>query len=251
VKRVLFVDLDDTLFQSRRKCPEGSELLPTAFLADGSAHSFMTARQQRLWGWLGGRDAVIIPTTARNRESFSRVRLAFSSWRILDYGGVILDAEGQPDPDWMARMRTQVAPGIDALQALLERAQAWIDERNLAVRLRLIEDCGLPLYLVAKYRDERVAHLNLLQRELIEPWVAAQDGTQRLHRNDNNLAVLPQYLDKAFAVRHLIERLSADWGEILTIGIGDSLIDAPFMAECDYAITPRGTQLHAATLGMR
>ncbi len=35
----------------------------------------------------------------------------------------------------------------------------------------------------------------------------------------------------------------------MTFGIGDSLIDGAFMAECDYALTPRGSQLFAETLG--
>nr|WP_242469515.1 haloacid dehalogenase [Rhabdochromatium marinum] len=235
------------MFQSRRKCPSESHLQPAAYLSNGQAHSFMSARQRSLWA-LFGETATLIPTTARNQAAFARVKLPFSSWCILDYGGIILDAEGVPEPDWMARATMRAEASLGPLRALLQQAETLIAREQLAVRVRIIEDFGLPLYLVAKYRDDQVADLDRLQHELIEPWVAAQAGAQRLHRNDNNLAVIPASLGKEFAVRYLIERLREEWGEIFTIGVGDSLIDAPFMAECDYAIIPGGTQLFDATL---
>lgn len=249
MRRFIFVDLDDTLFQSRRKCPAEQALEPAAWLADGSAHSFMTARQAAFLKLLDAEGATLIPTTARNRDAFARVSLAFHSWRILDYGGIILDAEDQPDADWLARTAAGADACIDDLRALLSDAQGLIERAGLAVRARIIEDLGIPLYLVAKYRDCAQADLARLQRELIAPWVAASGGAHRLHRNDNNLAVIPRHLGKELAVRHLIDRLRRQWGEILTLGVGDSLIDAAFMAECDYAILPRASQLANATIG--
>lgn len=247
MRRFAFVDLDDTLFQTRRKCPQEQDLHPVAFLEDGSPHSCMSARQRSLWDLLGAA-AILIPTTARNQAAVARVDLAFSSWRILDYGGIILDAEGRPEPHWMARMTAHAQASIGPLRELFDQAETLIAQAQLAVRVRIIQDFGLPLYLVAKYRDEQVADLDRLQHELVAPWVAACAGEQRLHRNDNNLAVIPRWLGKEFAVRYLIERLSDEWGEIFTMGIGDSLIDAPFMAECDFAIIPSRTQLSASVL---
>ena len=247
MRRLVFLDLDDTLFQSHRKCPSDTELHPAAYLRDGVAHSFMTARQRAFWGLLDGQ-ATLIPTTARDHESLRRVDLPFHSWRIIDYGGVILNPEGEPDGDWMERMATCSRASLDEFDALLETIHRFVERERLAVHARLIEDFDLPFYLVAKYRDERESDLDRLQRELIEPWVAARSETQRLHRNGNNLAVIPRWLGKEWAVRHLIGRLGREWGDLLTIGVGDSLIDGAFMAECDYAITPRGTQLFEATL---
>ncbi|WPL19668.1 mannosyl-3-phosphoglycerate phosphatase family protein [Thiorhodovibrio winogradskyi] len=249
-RRYIFVDLDDTLFQTRRKCAHEPNPRAAAYLADGSAHSFMTARQRAFWDFLAGQ-ATLIPTTARNQASFARVDLPFTSWRILDYGGIILDHQGEPEPDWIARTTAGARACINQLGELLDQAEALIARERLALRVRIIEDFGLPLYWVAKYRDDRAADLDRLQRELVTPWVAAHAGAHRLHRNENNLAVIPAYLGKEFAVRHLIEQLRRECGDILTIGVGDSLIDAPFMAECDYAIIPEGTQLFASTLATR
>ena len=233
MRSLVFLDLDDTLFQSHRKCPTEGDLHPAAYLADGSAHSFMTTRQRSLWRLLEDQ-ATLIPTTARDHDALRRVDLPFKSWRIIDYGGVILNPEGEPEGDWMERMAAHSRDSLDELNALLDRMLTFVAREGLAIRARLIEDFGVPFYLVAKYRDECESDLDRLQYELAVPWVTERAGTHRLHRNSNNLAIIPGWLGKEWAVRHLIERLGREWGELLTIGIGDSLIDGAFMAECDF-----------------
>ncbi|MBK1717663.1 haloacid dehalogenase [Thiocystis violacea] len=247
MRQLVFLDLDDTLFQSRRKCPSDSDLHPTAYLGDGRAHSFMTAKQRTFWRLLDDQ-ATLIPTTARDHDSLRRVDLPFRSWRIIDYGGIILDPDGKIDGVWMERMTEASRESIGGLTELLDLAETFIVHQGLAAHVRIIEDFGLPFYLVAKYRDGREADLDRLQRELMRPWVEARPDTHRLHRNGNNLAAIPRRIGKEQAVRYLIERLGRDWGDLLTIGIGDSLIDGAFMAECDYSITPRGSQLFEETL---
>ena len=65
----------------------------------------------------------------------------------------------------------------------------------------------------------------------------------RLLQNGNNLAVLPAWLDKAHAVAHLQQHYRARYGAILSIGMGDSTGDLPFMRHCDYLLTPAGSQI--------
>ena len=60
--------------------------------------------------------------------------------------------------------------------------------------------------------------------------------------------MLAKTLNKARAVNYLHDRLEAEDGDILTLGMGDSQSDARFMAACDYAIVPSGTQLAALTV---
>ena len=247
MRRLIFLDLDDTLFQTRPKCPSATALHPAAYLADGQAHSFMTPRQRALWQWLEDQ-STLIPTTARDHAALRRVELPFTSWRIIDYGGVILTPDGTPDADWLAQMAAQSQASQATLNALLADVLAFSARARLAIRARLIADFAIPFYLVAKYHADRAADLDRLQHELAAPWVADHAADYRLHRNGNNLAILPRWLGKEQAVRYLIQRLTSDWGELLTIGIGDSLIDAAFMAECDYSITPRDSQLFAATV---
>jgi hypothetical protein len=249
VRTLVFLDLDDTLFQSRRKCPIENDLRPVAFLRDGSAHSFMTAKQRAFWRLFEDGQATLIPTTARDLDALRRVDLPFRSWSIIDYGGIVLNPDGVPDRHWMERMGTVSQDAIGDLTELLITAETLIARQGLAAHVRLVEGFGLPFYLVAKYRDDREDDLDRLQRDLIQPWVTDRTGTYRMHRNGNNLAILPRTLGKEHAVRYLIERLGSEWGDLVTFGVGDSLSDGAFMAECDYSLTPRGSQLFGETIG--
>lgn len=247
MRTLVFLDLDDTLFQTRHKCPIESDLHPAAYLKDGTAHSFMTGSQRALWRLLEP-NATLIPTTARDLDALRRVDLPFRSWSIIDYGGVILDPQGEPDAEWMGRMRLVSQEAIGELLALLDLVDSFIAHEGLSAKVRIIEDLGLPFYLVAKYRDGHEPDLDHIEQDLVAPWVTARAADYRLHRNGNNLAVIPRTLGKEWAVRYLIERLGREWGELVTIGVGDSLIDGDFMAECDYSMTPRGSQLFEAAI---
>jgi hydroxymethylpyrimidine pyrophosphatase-like HAD family hydrolase len=242
VDKILFIDLDDTLFQSLAKCPPEAELSETAYLADGRPYSFMTGKQRALWRWFD-EQLRVIPVTARSGDAFRRVKLPFRDWAVLDFGGVILQADGAPDAEWLELSRALAADYRETLQELRAAATAFADERGLAVRIRIGEDYGVPFYWMAKYREGRAEDLDILQREFVAPWLEERKGAFYPHRNGNNLAVLPACLGKEHAVRHLIRRLRVQGDDILTLGMGDSLSDAAFMAECDYALTPRGSQL--------
>ena len=112
----------------------------------------------------------------------------------------------------------------------------------------MIEDFATPFYLVVKDPDKLAERLAPLERDVVRPWIAAGGRDYFVHRNGNNLAILPRALDKAHAVAHVHGALRAEHGEILTFGMGDSRSDARFMAACDYAIVPRGTQLAGLTV---
>lgn len=244
MEKILFIDLDDTLFQSLAKCPPEAELSHVASLADGSPYSYMTGKQRALWRWFD-EHLRVIPVTARSGDAFRRVRLPFRDWAVLNFGGVILQADGMPDEEWLARSRALSAEYRETLEELRESATVFAQRRGLAVRIRVGEDYGIPFYWMAKYRDGRSEDLDTLQREFVAPWLETRKGTYYPHRNGNNLAILPACLGKERAVRHLIRNLRVQAGDLLTFGMGDSLSDAAFMAECDYALTPRGSQLFA------
>ncbi|MDR1462209.1 MAG: hypothetical protein LBI68_03615 [Azoarcus sp.] len=241
LKKFLFADLDDTLFQSRRKCPPCDGLVPVAYLKDGSAHSFATPAQDNLLA-LFQCEMTVIPVTARNADAFQRVRLDFPHGGIMDYGGIIITPDGRPDAHWLERSAARGAHSFAALDAMLHQIAAHAAANGAAVRARLINDFDIPLYLCAKSRegDERAL-------DAIEAAVRRDCGEGglplRVHRNGNNLAVLPDWLDKRHAVEYMIECLRREHGEIITIGMGDSLSDIAFMSACDYALVPRASQI--------
>ena len=248
MKKFLFVDLDDTLFQTPGKCGQAQDLHPAAYLKDGSACSFTTPRQRAFFAMMD-REMTLIPVTARNHNALSRVGLPFGSYSIIDYGGVVLAPDGSPDAAWLATMRLDMARAVDGLQAAI----ALLDQYALGVgfqgRARLIEDYATPFYMVVKDPDKQAERLERMEREALAPWVASVGQDFYIHRNGNNLALLPKTLNKARAVHYVRQQLQAAHGDILTIGMGDSQSDARFMAACDYAIVPSGTQLAAMTVG--
>lgn len=249
MKKYLFVDLDDTLFSSLPKCVGQEDLHAVAFLKDGSACSFTTAKQRAFLS-MAGQSMTLIPTTARNSDAFGRVDLPFDDYKIINYGGVVLTPSGVPDQAWLETMREEMASSLGGLHRAISIIDEFSQRVGLAGRARLIEDYGIPFYVVVKDPDKVAERLALIEQDVLAPWIAAEGSEFYVHRNGNNLAVLPKALNKARAVEYVIGLLRNNYGQVLTMGMGDSRSDARFMAACDYAIVPSGTQLAALSLGM-
>lgn len=275
----VFTDLDDTLFQTRRKCrptcsagtgeavtastsssPLNGAVLPDLRIGAVSRTleplSYLLPHQQALFGLLDAHTR-IIPVTARNRDAFRRVCLPFRHGAVLNYGGTILTPEGEPDPIWEALMR----PRLDAIRPLLDDAldciRSIMTREGLACAARLVRDGDSepPFYALAKFPqgclgerpEERLAELRLLRDVMAAEFLPRAEG--RLHWNDNNLAFIPHILNKAHAVRHIMEtRLQSSGEEYTTLGMGDSLEDLAFMNLCEYSMAPRTSQIAAARL---
>ncbi len=247
MKKFLFVDLDDTLFQTPKKCAAEVALEPAAYLKDGAPCSFTTPRQRAFLDF-ARRDMTLIPATARNADAFSRVGLPFASYAVLDYGGVVLQPGGALDAGWLELMRADMhlaLPGLREAMRVIDDFQAALGR---PARARLIEDYATPFYIVVKDHEAKGERLAEIEEQALQPWLDGAGADFFIHRNGNNLALLPKSLNKARAVSYLRAELEAEHGPIVSFGMGDSRSDARFMAACDYAIIPSGTQLAALTV---
>ena len=247
MKKFLFADLDDTLFQTLEKCATRDALEPAAYYSNGSICSYTTPAQRAFFAF-ASEGMTVIPTTARSLDAFNRVHLGFSSYVVLNFGGVILQPGGAIDRDWQGRMHALMTAALPGLQQLASRIDAWADATGYGGRARLVEDAGTPFFIVVKDPDKVASNLERVEREAVLPWLAGEGRDYCVHRNGNNLAILPRALDKADAVRYVAGRLRREHGDIVTFGMGDSRSDARFMADCDYAIIPRRTQLAGLTV---
>ncbi|MBF6650069.1 hydrolase [Methylobacter sp. BlB1] len=240
----IFIDLDDTLFQTLRKCgplADRDGLQPRAYLKDGSPLSYATPKQAWLWQWLSGAGRMI-PVTARDFDAFSRVDLPFTEEAVLNHGAVILDKNRRIDPEWQGYM-ADVLPGYHRdLFDLWEQVHCHA-RRDPALNPRLIKDFGVTWYGVIKHAAADEVALDRLLSAVIRPHESVLSGRLYYHLNGNNLAVLPDVVGKARAVGFLKARYADLHGPIVTIGMGDSKTDLPFMSLCDYAMIPNGTQL--------
>jgi len=241
---VVFTDLDDTLFQSRRKVPV--ELAATARVVSPSQRaneSLMTTAQSAWFDWLS--TALVVPVTARSGASFDRVTLGFSGPAVLAMGAVVRRAPGIVDGVWCERMRSEL---VGFQSALVEARDAALDAARrgaIALRAWIVEESGVGgAYLCVKTdRPEDADRLEEIG-SIVEAALGPEAAHWRTHRNGVNFAALPPPVSKAAAVRHLMEAMRRD-GRIVALGLGDSATDLEFMRLCDFWATPTGAQIDA------
>jgi hypothetical protein len=235
---VVFLDLDDTIFQTLPKCPAGEAVRPVAYRRDGTPLSYTTAKQRALLDHLF-QEAVVIPTTARNLDAFRRVDLPFRHTAILDFGGVVLRPGGGLDTEWHEQIEPKARARTDELHALHRSIEEFISRRHLGAAARVIVDFELSLYVVVKHPGGDVAALRAVREEHLP---GLDLGSFFIHHNDNNLSLVPRFLGKEHAVAHVLAHHIGP-GPALTVGMGDSLTDAAFLDLCDFHLLPRGCQL--------
>lgn len=236
----VFLDLDDTIFQTRHKClsvPE-EQLTTAAIHPDGSSLSFTTPQQREMLSQLHMLGTVI-PVTARNLESFRRVQLVFSDIVVLDFGAAVVLPSGELDLDWDNQIRPMVTEQGRQLENICQHWKQISDRLSLGLRIRVISDFEMPLYVVAKHPEGQVERL----QELWQHAQAEFPGEEFfVHHNDNNLSVVPSCISKRSAVEYLLNG-PLNESPRLVIGAGDSLSDAEFLSLCDFSLIPGNSQL--------
>jgi hypothetical protein len=239
VKPLLLTDLDDTLFQTARKMPPNAEKIPAATGLNGDTISFMHPWQHDFIQWALGCMSVI-PVTARGVESFQRVHLPFQHEAVCVHGAAILTPVGTLDAEWHSHIQQQLAPYQQRLPLMLATALQTGESLGLSLRgwLEWVEDSAV--YLVIKSNASRTEDLEQLLHTLQE--IIDLQGFY-IHMNGNNLALLPDAINKRAAVVEILRRHTAAHGRIPVFGMGDSVSDLGFMRLCDFAAFPPRSQL--------
>lgn len=237
-------DLDGTLF-SRHWA--GNLTIPGTWreipAGDGSTKrepsSWVRAETHRLLLALAGA-AHIVPVTARDEASFSRVAvqgLHLGGPAILANGAIVLGPDGLPDPEWVTQVSEVLAPWQQRLEEL---CAVFIQRSGHAARPRLVMGAaGLSAYLVAKAPDG---------------WWTGAEGSSLLAEMagqetagccvavlGNELQILPPGLGKVAAVEFVQQQYFG--GQAPLLCLGDQLPDVPFMNRGGLLATPAGSTL--------
>ncbi len=246
-KPVVLTDLDDTIFQTKRKMIDGlaGDIADTgAYDREGNPNSFMNAEQRMLLDWMLN-TTDLIPVTARGTEEISRVNIEFKSWAITTHGAVILQPDGKPDNTWKKKIITELADYQERLNRLQAELTRLMADRNMNAFARInYEYDGIAIYLVMKHRDrDKLYQIYDLSHEAAQK--LGSDGFY-IHSNSNNIAWLPTPIEKGIAANYLLGKLRAERGKFPVLGFGDSLTDYSFMQLCNWFGIPFQSQFAEA-----
>ena len=241
---VSFVDLDETLFSSRRRHPGESSLVPAARLRGGEWGAYSNESQLLLFSMLTSQGACV-PVTGRTVDSFGRVMLGFQGEAVCNHGATILLADRSPCESWRNRQREILRPAQSMLKEFLAYATTLKDRNGVKFKARLMSDDGAGVYVNLKHPHWLEDELEIAVMEHVLPLVSINSGFRAL-LNGNNAAVLAPGVSKVSAVRHLMETYRKQHPACVFLGAGDSSSDADFLEACDFCITPTNSQLFRA-----
>ncbi len=244
MEKFLFLDLDDTVFQTARKCSGLEQATPASYNLSGEPSSYFLPKQRQLLNDLA-KQWRIIPTTARTMASYSRVKLGVDcvDGAILNHGGTILDNTGAEDKHWREQVAQQLSPlRVDMIE-LKALISDYAQRQNLDILVRITTESALDYYVEIRHKQANFMALQGILTEMVQPLLKKYPDFE-VYLNSNSLTILPLCVNKQHAVAYKMQALKQHYGEILTMGMGDSLSDAAFMGLCDYVMTPQNSQLH-------
>lgn len=246
-KPIVLCDLDDTLFQTKRKMHEDCNKKPFrvgALDRDLQPRSFMSEEQAIFTDWLLS-TTELVPVTARGTEETARVQIPFNSWKVMTHGAVITNPDGSVNDEWARTIQVALADVHDPLMSFQKILTDQLTASGINAWCRVnYEYSNMPVYLVMKHKDsERI-------EELIEFNVKAMNTIDMtgfyLHQNGNNIAWIPHCIQKGNAIEWLLKKLRNERGTFPVIGFGDSLSDHTFMKLCDWYGMPSRSQFATA-----
>ncbi|TDE85502.1 hypothetical protein [Deinococcus sp. S9] len=217
---------------------------PAGVLTPGDPAEDLRLPQLALSTLLSG--AELIPVTGLDEESLLDVPAAFTSWQVLRHGAVILTPAGEEDSAWRRLTQEILRERASALRLAYQAAQhiGWLGQ--LGTEAELQERYGLPLMVTLRHPHGVTHALETAAREW-RRWLEEGPfrGELRLLEAKDVLTLLPREVNPESAVNYVLGQLED--GVKLTLGVSAQAADAPFLALCDYAVTPgEGPVLRAA-----
>jgi hydroxymethylpyrimidine pyrophosphatase-like HAD family hydrolase len=236
MKPLFLTDCDDTLFMTARKIRDVpiDECEIASTLTDGSPSGYRTPRLVDLRSLMESGD--VVPVTARSRDVLARCAVPQAP-AICSNGGVIVGEDGEIDAQWHAAIVSNVGDGV-AIRDIHQTAARMAGE---GFRHWTVDEDGVPLYIVLKSNESDETAVSRLATDIDDDGILPEGW--RIHVNGNNLALMPPWISKRAAARHLLRRIRTETPQRLVIGVGDSVSDLGFMEECDFAMHPTDSQI--------
>ena len=227
-----FSDIDDTLIQTRRKTDFEQSTIVGGYTKEGVENSFFYEGTKLFIDTLMDAKITFIPTTARNRDSYQRTIFADDKrikYVILNFGAMVL-IDGEIDEKWQSHIQKAYAQiiSIEKLNHLLLDA---FKATEVELVVKIIDNFYISIYNKFNLDDKGVL---TEVKEILEQFLKEHNDFY-LYENDNSFALLPNFLNKKFAVKYLMDTHKP----ILTLGAGDNSTDLDFMDLTSFRIVPQ------------
>ena len=240
-KPLIFVDLDDTLFQTHRRIQPDASFRVATLDVSGQPLSFMKPKQQQLVDWMF-HCADVVPVTARSVKSLQRVQLDFKHGAVCTHGGVVLTPSQQIDEEWQAQQKVHLDQLDDLMQQLPNLLQHCAHDFG-EIRTWYETQDQLNIYAVAKQKNLEVP---LFLKDLVDLLPTSVTEQFYIHTNGNNLAIIPHAISKKNAVEYYLKKYDPEQQRVI-LAFGDSRSDFGFLSSCDWFGMPKSSQLHQFT----
>lgn len=227
--RLVFTDLDDTLFATARHHTSVEGLPVASITKDGEPSGYQSQAHQDIWNWIQ-QFGEIVPVTARTKNALDRVNLSFSPHQVWN-SGLSVQIDGVFDQLWHDQM-AQILEKANTVMAPLWadiRAFHATSQEHLVIPNEfdgLVCQWGLRAPTPEIAREVKRALRERLAAENVPFWVHDQ--------SEKWLYVTPNGMGKQYAVRHVLDTLNPQ----TSVGVGDNPSDIPFMRLCDYTLFP-------------
>jgi len=245
-KIFLFIDLDDTLIQAKKKTDFSKESLVGAYSEDKKISSYIYRERKDFFDKVVKNPLFeVIPTTERDFNSYSRT-VFYQQYKfnyvILNFSATLLTSH-KIDLQWKAHidsMYQKLPIKVFEILQLIEKQFAQQLSLKLSPKIKLVDN----YYITISDRNptqnredfEKIGNvvMEFMNRENL-------NSLFYVYKNSNSYGILPKFLSKKYAVKHLINRHKP----FFTIGAGDNISDLDFMNETDFSLIPNNSTLNS------
>ena len=217
-KILFFADLDDSIFQTKRKDPNGK--YKATFPKNILKTSFYTKSQFELLNFiLSSEEIIFIPLTARTEDQFKRTSIYKKSQAQIYsyYYGSALYINNSFHQPFFKFISKDFESGFKDLQNIIDLTTKQFPE------IKFVNVDGK--YFTTEFKS--TAFINYLQN-LIKTKYHNTD----IYIEEKYITLLPKVCNKKSVVSYLKKILNPK----LIIGIGNSVSDIDFLNECDFKI---------------
>jgi len=232
---ILFLDLDNTLFQTKRRNENGITNATKAINPENI--SYMTKAQESFLNlFLESKNAIVIPTTARDLRQYRNTLISQNekiNTAILYFSAVILE-NNEIDKIWQEKIQEQYSNLKISVEKVFEYVESIADKEIF--KLYNVDS----YYVALKNRNKNNPKCKEQNENLLKKLEKFINEQYYIAYEDNNISIVPTFLDKKFAVEYLIEK----YKPALTIGAGDSISDISFLQSCNFMLIPQKSQIN-------